>query len=263
MGKLQIISASERMAERRGVKALVCGLAGIGKTTLLKTLDPDTTLFLDFEAGDLAVSDHPVDQVRPETWDECRNLAAFLAGPDRNAPDDAVYGRRHYEYALSIYGDSDINKYQTYFIDSLTVASRLCLRWSQQQPEASNSKGVPDMRSAYGLLGREMVAFITQLQQVRDKNVIFVCLMNENKDEFGRKTYDLQLEGSKIAREAPGIVDELITMAMIEPTAEAPGYRAFITDPGNHAGYPAKDRSGKLDPIEEPNLGKLLSKLTN
>ena len=53
---LPIISAQERLAERKGVKLLMLGKSGIGKTSRLKDLDPATTLFLDIEAGDLAVA---------------------------------------------------------------------------------------------------------------------------------------------------------------------------------------------------------------
>ena len=49
---LPIISAQQRMAERKGVKLLMLGKSGIGKTTRLKDLDPATTLFLDIEAGE-------------------------------------------------------------------------------------------------------------------------------------------------------------------------------------------------------------------
>lgn len=261
MGSLKIISADERLKQQKGVKALIVGQAGIGKTSLLKTLDPVTTLFLDFEAGDLAVGDHPVDQVSPETWQDCRNLAVYLAGPDAQAKASDVYGQEHYDHAVELYGDTDLGKYDTYFVDSLTVASRLCLRWAQQQPESTNAKGVPDMRSAYGLLGREMVSFVTQLQSARAKNVILVCLLDEITDEFKRVSYGLQLEGSKAKREIPGIVDEVVTMCMHEKTHDKAGYRAFITDTGNISGYPAKDRSGKLEAVEQPDLGVFIKKV--
>ena len=65
---LPIISAQQRMAERKGVKLLMLGKSGIGKTTRLKDLDPATTLFLDIEAGDLAVADWPGDTIRPASW---------------------------------------------------------------------------------------------------------------------------------------------------------------------------------------------------
>ena len=52
---LPIITADQRLAERRGVKGVLVGKSGIGKTSQLWTLKPAATLFFDLEAGDLAV----------------------------------------------------------------------------------------------------------------------------------------------------------------------------------------------------------------
>jgi len=38
-------------------------------------------------------------------------------------------------------------------------------------------------------------------------------------------------------------------------------FRAFINHTLNQWGYPAKDRSGRLDAIEEPHLGRLMAKI--
>jgi hypothetical protein len=38
--------------------------------------------------------------------------------------------------------------------------------------------------------------------------------------------------------------------------------RAFVCTRPNNWNFPAKDRSGRLDQIEEPDLGKLIRKLT-
>jgi 2-keto-4-pentenoate hydratase len=51
---LRIITADERQAEERGVKAAILGKPGMGKTWLLNTTCAVTTLFMDLEAGDLA-----------------------------------------------------------------------------------------------------------------------------------------------------------------------------------------------------------------
>lgn len=52
---LPIISADQRLAEKRGIKGCIFGKSGIGKTSLLWTLEPESTLFFDLEAGDLAI----------------------------------------------------------------------------------------------------------------------------------------------------------------------------------------------------------------
>ena len=46
---LPIISADQRLAEPRGIKGTIFGKSGIGKTSLLWTLDHATTLFIDLE----------------------------------------------------------------------------------------------------------------------------------------------------------------------------------------------------------------------
>lgn len=260
---LAIISANERLAERGGAKILIAGKYGIGKTSLLRTLDPKTVLFIDGERGDLAVQDVPADAMRPDTWPELKHLAAFIGGPNPAFPAEASYSQAHYDAAVEMFGDPKaLDKYETIFVDSITTISRLALQWSQQQPDAFTKDGRPDPRGAYGILGREMVAWITQLQHVRRKNVVFTCAMDQVKDDFGRLTWELHMEGAATGKALPGIVDEVISYALLSD-GDGGSYRAFVTQMDNEFGLPAKDRSGRLDPIEEPHLGKLIAKATD
>lgn len=263
MTKLRIITADERMAQAKGVKALVVGPAGVGKTSLLRTITPESTLFVDLEAGDLAVQDVKVDTIQPRSWDECRNIASFLGGPNPALPPTACYSQAHYDAIKEEFdGLSDLARYETFFIDSITVAGRLCFTWAAQQPEAfSDRTGKPDIRGAYGLHAREMIAWLTQLQHARGKHVIFVGILEKITDEFNTVTWQLQVEGSKTGRELPGIVDQIVTMQHVDFGDGTPT-RAFICTQPNQWAYPAKDRSGRLEQFEEPHLGKLLAKLS-
>lgn len=260
--KLKIITASERMARAKGVKALIVGPAGVGKTSLLRTLDTNATLFIDLEAGDLAVQELMVDSHEPKTWEECRDLAAYLAGPNEALPPTACYSVDHYNAICETMGGAAaLDKYQTYFIDSITVAGRLCFKWCEQQPESFTDRGKKDVRGTYGLMGREMIAWLTHLQHARGKNVIFVGILEKVVDEFNTVHWELQIEGSKTGKELPGIVDEIVTMQFVDFGDGVPA-RAFVCTQPNAWGYPAKDRAGRLEQIEEPNLGKWLAKLT-
>ena len=262
---LKIITADQRLAEIRGPKILIAGPPGVGKTSLLRTIDPTTTLFIDLEAGDLAVQDVPVDQVRARTWEECRDLACFLGGPNAAKRPTDAYSQQHYDHVVKAYGDGlQLSKYGTYFLDSITVAGRLCMAWAQQQPEAFNAKGDPDPRAMYGLLAREMVAWLTQLQHARTKAVVLVCILEAVKDDFGRVQWGLQIDGAKAGRELPGIVDQVIGMALVTFGDAPEKHRAFLCTPeaDNLPGFAPKDRSGRLETYEEPHLGKLLTKLT-
>ena len=108
-----------------------------------------------------------------------------------------------------------------------------------------------------------MVLWLNQLQHARVKHVIFAGILERVVDEFNRGEWQLQSEGSKASRELPGIVDEIITMNWLDFGDGKPPTRGFVCTSPNPWGYPAKDRSGRLDQIEEPDLGKLLSKLTH
>ena len=88
---LPIILADQRLAERRGIKAAIFGKSGIGKTSLLWTLDPQTTLFIDLEAGDLAIEGWTGDTIRPRTWEECRDFAVFIGGSNPAIRDGQPY----------------------------------------------------------------------------------------------------------------------------------------------------------------------------
>ncbi|MFC4625433.1 ATP-binding protein, partial [Daeguia caeni] len=243
-------------------KGCIFGKSGIGKTSLLWTLDPATTLFMDLEAGDLAIEGWSGDTIRPKTWDECRDFAVFIGGPNPALRDDQPYSQAHYDAVVGELGDpGQLDRYATVFIDSITVAGRLCFQWAKGQPEAFSDKtGKPDIRGAYGLHGREMIAWLTHLQHTRSKNIWFVGILDEKLDDFNRKQFVPQIDGAKTGLELPGIVDEVISMVELRDDDGAP-YRAFVCQTLNPYGFPAKDRSGRLDMIEQPDLGRLMDKI--
>lgn len=261
-GGFRIVTADERLAERRGIKGVLAGISGIGKTSQLWTLDPASTLFLNMEAGELAVQGWPGDEVRVRDWELARDIACWIGGPNPAMRDDQPYGSGHFNRVCATFGDpAALAKYATLFVDSITVASRLCLQWCKGQPQAvSDRSGKPDMRASYGLLGQEMISWLTHLQHTPDRNVWLVGILDKRLDDFNRPYFTLQIEGSKTGLELPGIVDEVVTMAELR-TEDGKPYRAFVCTTLNQFGFPAKDRSGRLDTVEEPHLGRLMEKI--
>lgn len=259
---LTIISADERLAEKRGIKGVIFGRFGIGKTSLLWTLPAENTLFLDLEAGDLAVEGWRGHTIRPKTWQECRDIAVFIGGANPAVNSDQPYSRAHYEAVVKKYGDpGKLDSYDTIFVDSITVAGRLCFQWCRNQPQTASIKtGKEDLRAVYGLHGQEMINWLTHLQHTRNKNIWFVGSLDEKLDDFNRRIYVPQIDGSKASNELPGIVDQVITLAEIKGE-DGISFRAFINHTINPYGYPAKDRSGRLEMMEEPHLGKLMKKI--
>jgi hypothetical protein len=141
------------------------------------------------------------------------------------------------------------------------AAGRLCFRWASAQPETfSERSGRPDLRSAYGLHAREFLLAMHHLQSARGLNIFLIGALETVTDDYGRVTNHLQIEGQRIGREIGGIIDIMITMAEID-FGDGKPVRALVCSSPNPWAYPAKDRSGKLEQIEPPDLGKLIAKI--
>jgi hypothetical protein len=260
----RILTAAERLAEKRGAKIAILGRPGVGKTYLLRTVSPQTlaeTLFLDAEAGDLSVADLAVASIRPQSWSDFRDVACVLGGPDPALAPSAAYSEAHFQRVIADDGLARLASSQTLFVDSLSEASRRCRTWAEQQPEALSDRGRKDLRAVYGLVAREMIAWLQQLQHMRSRNVIFVAVLEKATDDFNTPVWRLQIEGQRTGVVLPAIVDELLTLEFLDFGDHKP-IRAFVCSEPNPWGLPGKDRSGKLDQIEPPDLAKLLAKLT-
>src|SRR3954469_24840348 len=154
---LKIITADERLSRPPKVNIALFGPSGIGKTYQCRTLDPATTLFVDLEAGDLALGDWRGDKidVRAQAnalsvhpWVLARALACVMSGPDPSEPPEGPYSQASYDMYVNGLGEefvAGLSKYRTIFWDSITVAARHCFAWAKTQDEARSEKtGKPD-----------------------------------------------------------------------------------------------------------------------
>jgi hypothetical protein len=242
---LAIVSADQRRAQGT-VKGQIWGKAGVGKTTLLKTLDPATTLTLDFEAGLLAVERDDEfgpawagPSVKVENWPEAKAILQAFQAPERPA---------------------FLQPFKTVFVDSTTVASRMCFDWCKEQPEAFNKQGQKNNLGAYGLLGLEMVDWVKGWHHLPNLNVWLVGGM-ERKEIEGIKEWVPLLTGSKLASELPYIMDYSLVMAEFK-AGDGKTYTGIFSDGRKNPEYasvPLKTRV-RLDQVEQPHLGKLMVK---
>ena len=66
----------------------------------------------------------------------------FPRGPRARAPSpEQAFSQALLDHVCQKYGDpAQLAKYDTYFVDSLTVLSRMCLAWCKTQPAAFSEK---------------------------------------------------------------------------------------------------------------------------
>ncbi len=269
---LKIVTADERLAEANNKTTLaIFGPSGVGKTSLLKTLPARETLCIDLEAGMKSVQDWPGDSIPVRTFADAIDIGCLVGGVNPAVPPDGFFSEAHYQHLAATNPDLVrlIASKRIIFVDSITDLTRQAMAWARMRPEAFSEKtGKPDTRGAYGLLAREVIGLLKHLQHAQAKTVIFVGILEKVTDEFSRAVWQPQMEGGKAGRELPGIVDQVISMSFF--SAEGDGWRhepergetrRLVCRAGNPFGLPAKDRSGRLDVTEPPDLGALLSKI--
>ena len=270
---LRIITADERLSQAANKSTVALfGPTGSGKTTQLTHLPERETICIDLEAGLKSVQDWHGDSLPIRSFDDAIAVACLIGGVNPAAAQNEFYSESHYQHLRTKHADLArlLDGKSIVFLDSLTDLTRQAMAWAKTRPEAFSEKtGKPDTRGAYGLMAREVIGLLKHLQHASGKTTIMVGILEKLTDEFGRSSWQPQMEGSKVGRELPGIVDQVVSLALFSRDADGHWHhdpergseRRFVCKAGNAFGLPAKDRSGRLDETEPPDLGALLRKI--
>lgn len=216
--------------------SLIIGEAGTGKTSLLRTIPKDEKVCcLSSEAGLLAVRDMVSD--------------GLVEGYEITSFADM---REAYQLLLSTDFQS---RYKWVFIDSLTEISSRCV-------EAMKSKytSKADSFNLWGEYSDLMQMIIKGFRDLQAYSVVFTCLPSVETDEFKRRYVGAAIAGKQLQERLTSYFDLVLYMT-IQQSDDGSTYRAFYTQPIDR--FPAKDRSGKLSPIEKPDLSHIQNKILN
>jgi hypothetical protein len=253
------------------MKMIIAGSQGSGKTSLLRTLDMERTLFINIEGGDLGLPEFPKENnFKIRSYALCKQMICYITDGDPNLQGQVTPYSPDYREKITKKFKERINldKYDNIFIDGHSALSKLCWIWVGQQsadilPLTKN--GAFDTRGAYGLLGRELMELYAHLYHRCDKHVFLSSLLSEEKDEdSGVIKYSIAGEGQKTAKELPSLFDIVATLRndikYRVDGKEKLRHGLVCTDP-NHWGYVAKDRSQVLKMVEPAHLGLMIEKI--
>lgn len=207
-----------------GIKILVHGQAGIGKTCLCASLP--NPIILSVESGLLSLADVDIPVIEIKTIDDLAEAYDWLA--------ESEEGRQ----------------YKSVCLDSVSEIAEVVL---------SNEKGKEkDPRKAYGNMQEIMAELMRNFRDLPGRNVYFSAKQERVQDENGRILYGPSMPGQKLAQQIPYLFDEVFCYQMVKDQNGVP-QRILLTQPDGIS--VAKDRSGKLDMWEEPNLGAIIEKI--
>jgi phage nucleotide-binding protein len=207
-----------------GVKLLVYGNAGAGKTSLIPTL-PNPVVF-SAEGGLLSIADADVSYVEVSSYDTLMEAYRWVTESDE---------AKHFESIA---------------LDSISEIAEVVLNHEK--------KIAKDPRQAYGSMQEQMSDIIRAFRDIPNKHVYFTAKCEKATDETGRILYAPSMPGNKTGQQLPYFFDEVLALR-VEKDAEGVAQRALMCD--SDGIWQAKDRSGKLDTWEAPDLGAIIRKI--
>ena len=214
-----------------GLKCLIYGTAGTGKTTLASTLDPERTLIVSFESGLLSLLDEPgaehLQYIEVSTLKELNQVYTELLKPEYQKQFDNI------------------------FIDSLSEISELVLATVKADPKVY--KGMQDNMKLYMITQEEMVKISKAFRDLKGYN-IFMTALADTKTIKMKEVSVPAMVGQKLGTKMLSLFDFIFFMAV-----EDDGKRKLYTQPTPVT--EGKSRSRKLLEKEDADLGSILNKI--
>ena len=207
-----------------GVKMLVYGQAGAGKTSLIPTLP--SPVILSAEGGLLSIADNDLPFI------EINDMATLQ------------------EAYMWLRDSAEAAQYQSVALDSISEIAEVVLNTEKKQTK--------DPRQAYGAMQEQVTDIIRSFRDLPGRHVFFTAKVEKAADEQGRMLYAPSMPGNKLGQSLPYFFDEVFALR-VERDADGNNVRALMTEPDGL--WIAKDRSGRLDAWEAPDLGAIIAKM--
>ncbi len=206
-----------------GVKILVYGQAGAGKTTLIASLE--SPVVISAEAGLLSLSGVDVPYIEIGSMTELSEAYEWVRSSD------------------------EARQFGCICLDSISEIAEVCLG-----AEKATAK---DPRQAYGAMQDAMAGIVRSFRDLPSRDVYFSAKLDKSADEMGAVSYAPGVPGNKTGQSLPYFFDEVLALRFAG-TPESPQRALMCHGDGR---WLAKDRSGRLDAWEPPDLGAVIRKI--
>jgi phage nucleotide-binding protein len=233
-------TSTSQVSNQNGIKILVYGTPGVGKTALVATLPKP--ILISAEAGALSL--------RPQ------NIARIYGA---NNP-DITYDipmieiktvqdlKDAYQFLAT---DARARQFDSVAIDSISEIGETVLANAKEQ--------VKDGRQAYMEVLVQMEMVVRLFRDLPRKHVYFSAKTEPVKDELsGAIKYGISMPGAKLGHRLPYFFDEVYRLG-IDKDNQGQSYRYLQTQPDYQ--FDAKSRSGALASKEPPNLTSIIRKI--
>ena len=211
------------------VKMLTYGDAGVGKTVLAATAP--NPIIISAESGLLSLAHLDIPVIEVKTLDDVSEAYEFITE------------------------SADAKQFETICLDSITEVAEVML--------STYKKADKDPRKSYGALADHMSTLIRSFRDLENKHVYFSAKQTRLEDDFtGVSTFRPAMPGKTLTNGVPFFFDLVMAMRIGEETdddGKVTKYRYLQTQPDMQ--YIAKDRSGRLDEIERPDLSFIINKI--
>ena len=206
-----------------GVKLLVYGQAGAGKTSLIPSMP--NPVVLSAEGGLLSIREADVPYIEITSLESLYEAYEWVSGPDGQQFDSVC-------------------------LDSISEVAEVVL--------AHELKTNKDGRAAYGELNSKMASLIRAFRDLPGKHVLMTAKLEKSQDEMGRILYSPSMPGKSLTQQLPYFFDFCFPLR-VERDADGNTQRALMTD--SDGLWLAKSRSHHLEQWEAPDLGAIIRKI--
>ena len=207
-----------------GVKLLVYGQAGAGKTSLIQTLP--SPIVLSAEGGLLSIQDADLPYIEIASMDDLREAFTWCKE------------------------SAEAKQFKSVALDSISEVAEVVLNHEMRKNK--------DGRAAYGEMNTTMQELIRAFRDLPGKHVYMSAKLEKSQDEMGKMLYNPGMPGKSLTQGLPYFFDEVLALR-VERDADGATQRALMCD--SDGLWLAKDRSGKLSAWEAPDLGAVIEKI--